>query len=194
MAKKKMKFKGGKRLFGEFKGFLKEKSERAQKATRLLVVLARLSVITGLIGFYLYTPAKQIYVAESTFIKESRNIYDYKVDTDERAKQIEKANEAETVYASVMDKYTTSDNFLIKGYANIHGDFFKVIIALAIVLPFVAIALMFIGSPVNFLFAVANIVIVAPVSAAIYLFNSFREGKNQKNSKISTKNLELEEA
>ena len=76
----------GKKKEGVFKRIAKkfaESSQRAQKATVVLFILLLLSVIAGMIGFYLAEPAKEMYVSESTFIKESRNIYDYKTDSAE---------------------------------------------------------------------------------------------------------------
>ena len=187
--KRRRKLKKG--LLKDFVKFLKNKSEKAQKATRLLVIMVLLSIITGIGAFYLYQPAKEIYVAESTFISESRSIYDYKIDSNKRKEQTTKAEEAEKVYASVMDKYTTDSNALIRSFAKIHSNFIKLLIAILIVLPYFSIGVMFIGSPVNFMFAVANIILVAPIKAIIFLFNSFREKKdNQKTSSLKIRNQE----
>lgn len=159
-----------------------ESSQRAQKATVVLFILILLSVIAGIVGFYLAEPAKEIYVSESTFIKESRNIYDYKAESAERTEQVQKADEAEKVYASVMDKYNNNENAMVSWYAGIHSNFLKVMVAILIVLPFLGIGIMFIGSPKNFIFAIINMIIVVPIIAIIYLFNSFRnEDKNSKN-------------
>lgn len=186
-------------IFKRFGRFLRKKSSEAQKASVLLFIMILLSIITGIGGYYLYQPAKEMYVAESTFHKESREIYDFKADSTERTEQITKADEAEKVFASVMDRYTTDSNALIANYAKIHSSFLKLLIAAVIVLPFAAIAIMFIGAPVNFLFALANIVIVAPAKAVIYLFNSLRPEKKEKPkrnkpSKPSARHMELEEA
>lgn len=173
---------------------LKRKSQEAEKATTLLFIMILLSIITGICGYYLYTPAKEMYIAESTFQKESREIYDYAVDSEERAEQITKAEEAEKVFASVMDRYTVDSNDLIAKYATIHSTFIKLLIAITIVLPFVAIAVMFIGAPINFIFALANIVIVTPVKAVVYLFNSLRPEKKDKAEKPSSKHMQEEAA
>ena len=177
----------GKKKEGVFKRIAKkfaESSQRAQKATVVLFILLLLSVIAGMIGFYLAEPAKEMYVSESTFIKESRNIYDYKVDSAERTAQVQKADEAEKVYASVMDKYTNNENAMVAWYAGIHSNFVKIMVAILIAMPFLGIGLMFIGSPVNFIFAVINMVVVIPFTAAVYLFNSFRsDSKERKTSK-----------
>lgn len=176
-----------KRKEGFFKRIAKkfaESSQRAQKATVVLFILLLLSIIAGMIGFYLAEPAKEMYVSESTFIKESRNIYDYKTDSAERTAQVQKADEAEKVYASVMDKYTNNENAMVAWYAGIHSNFVKICIGILLVLPFIGIGLMFIGSPVNFIFAVINMVVVIPFTAAVYLFTSFRsDSKERKASK-----------
>lgn len=192
MAKNRERNEGRKEgVFARTGKYLKKRAKGAQKASFILLVLMLLAVITGILGGYLYTPAKEMYVAESTFHKEMRSIYDYAKDSSEREAQIAKADEAEEVFANVMDKYTTDSNGLIKGYAGIHSTFVKLIIALGIVLPYLAIAIVFIGSPTGFLFAMANIFIVAPVKAMSYLFNSLRENKK---SKRPSKHLELKEA
>lgn len=185
MAKKKLKLKSGKRIVNEFKEFLVKKSQNAQKATRILVIVMLFGIITGMIGVYLYHPAKEIFYSERQYIEETRNIFDYKVDSQERVAQQEKANQALEVYSSVMDKYTQDTNFLISGYANLHSNFIKTIIAILVVLPFLAIFLMFIGGPINFIFALINIFIVAPIKVAVYLFRSFRE-KETKETKSTT--------
>ena len=172
--------------------YLRKRLKASQKASFILLVLMLLAVITGIVGGYLYTPAKEIYVAESTFHKETRSIYDYAKDSSEREAQIAKADEAEEVFANVMNKYTTDSNGLIKGYAGIHSTFVKLIIAFGIVLPYLAIAIVFVGSPTGFLFAMANIFLVAPYKAICYLFNSLRE--NKKSKRPSKKHLELKEA
>lgn len=160
-----------------------ESSQKAQKATVVLFILILLSIIAGIVGFYLAEPAKEMYVSESTFVKESRNIYDFKADSAERTAQVQKADEAEKVYASVMDKYTQSENAMISWYAGIHSNFIKIMVAILIALPFLGIGIMFIGSPKNFIFALINMIIVVPLIAIIYLFNSFRnEEKKLKNS------------
>lgn len=194
MARKKTKKEKNEGLFYKISTFLKEKSLEAQKASILLVVLLLLGITTGILGSYLYTPAKEIYVAESTFQKESRSIYDFPANSKERANQIAKAEEAENVFASVMDKHLADTNTLIQGYAKLHSGFVKTIIAIAIVLPYISIAIMFIGGPINFLFAVANIVLVAPVKAIVYLFNSCRENKKLKKDKKPSIKMELKEA
>ena len=174
-------------IFKRFGRFLAKKSREAQRASVLLFIIILLSVITGIVGYYLYQPAKEIYVAENTFQKESREIYDFKADSEERAEQILKADEAEEVFASVMDRYTADSNALIANYAKIHSNFLKLIIAFMVIAPFGAIALMFIGAPINFLFALANIFIVAPVKAIIYLFNSLRPEKKDKAKRSNNK-------
>lgn len=182
-------------IFKRVGRFLRKKSEEAKKATLLLFVFILLSVITGIFGFYLVTPAKELHVAESTFISETQKVFDYEKDSDERASQQKKAEEAYTTYEKVMDDYTTSDNPVVSGYAGIHSSFAKAVIWIAIVLPFLAIAIMFIGQPVNFLFAIANMVIVVPVTALIYLFNSFRSEKTDKKKstrKTSTSPRKIE--
>lgn len=161
-----------------------ESSQKAQKATVILFILILLSIITGIVGYFLVDPAKEIYVAETTFIKESRNIYDYQPESEERNKQIQKADESEKIYASVMDKYSSNENAMISWYAKLHSNFIKVCIAILVLLPFASIGIMFIGSPKNFLFAVLNIAIVVPILFIVYLFNSFRnEDKEKKVSK-----------
>ena len=205
MAENQKNIEGGKKqkkegIFKRFGRFLTKKSREAQRASVLLFIIILLSIITGIIGYYLYQPAKEIYVAENTFQKESREIYDFKVDTEERANQIAKADEAEKVFASVMDRYTTDSNALIANYARIHSSFLKIIIAFLVIAPFGAIALMFIGAPINFLFALANIFIVAPIKAIIYLFNSLRPEKKEKAKRANnkpnkpSKHMQIEEA
>lgn len=192
MAKRIKNNKGEERKEGFFKKIARkfsESSQRAQRATVVLFILILLSVISGICGFYLAEPAKEIFVAESTFIKESRNVYDFKADSAERNSQIEKADEAKNVYGSVMDKYTQNENAMVSWYAGIHSNFVKVMVAILIALPFVGIGIMFIGSPRNFLFAIINMIIVIPIIAIIYLFNSFREDKNNKNLKNSPKKM-----
>ncbi len=186
MAKRIKNNKGEERKEGFFKRIAKkfsESSQRAQRATVVLFILILLSIIAGIVGFYLAEPAKEMYVSESTFVKESRNIYDYKADSEERTAQVQKADEAEKVYASVMDKYTNNENAMVAWYAGIHSNFVKLMVAILIALPFVSIGIMFIGSPKNFIFALINMLIVVPIIAIVYLFNSFRnENKNSKNS------------
>ncbi len=166
----------------------------AQKATIILFVMILLGIITGILGYYLYTPAKELYVAESTFQSESRKIYDFPKDSEERANQATKADEAQEVFATVMDKYTSDSNMLIANYAKLHSNFIKLVIAIAIVAPFAAIGIMFIGGPITFLFAIINIVIIAPCKAIKYLFNCFREksSKDSKEDKRSKAKKEIE--
>ena len=186
MAKRIKNNKGEERKEGFFKKIARkfsESSQRAQRATVVLFILILLSIIAGIVGFYLAEPAKEMYVSESTFVKESRNIYDFKADSAERTAQVQKADEAEKVYASVMDKYTNNENAMVAWYAGIHSNFLKVMVAILIVLPFLGIGTMFIGSPKNFIFALINMLIVVPIIAIVYLFNSFRnEEKNFQNS------------
>lgn len=158
----------------------------AKKATIILFVMILLSIITGILGYYLYTPAKELYVLESTLQSETRKIYDFPKDSEERNAQQVKADEAQEVFATVVDKYTADTNSLISNYAKIHSNFIKLMIAVSLVAPFVAIGIMFIGGPINFLFAIINIIIVAPCKAIKYLFNCFRE-KSSKDSKEDKK-------
>lgn len=164
-------------FFKRVVNFLKKKSEDAKKATLLLFVFILLSVITGIFGFYLVTPAKEIHVAESTFISETQKVFDYEKDSEERVSQQKKAEEAYTTYEEVMNEYTTSENPVIRGYASIHSSFLKIAIWIAIILPFLAIGIMFIGQPINFMFAIANMIVVIPVATIVYLFNSLRAEK-----------------
>ena len=53
----------------------------AKKATIILFVMILLSIITGILGYYLYTPAKELYISESTFQSETRKIYDFPKDS-----------------------------------------------------------------------------------------------------------------
>ena len=175
--------------------FLKRKSEEAKKATLLLFVFILFSIITGIFGLYLYSPAKEISVAESTFVSETQKVFDYKVDSKERASQQKKADEAYATYAEVMNEYTTSENPVIRGYASIHSSFLKIAIWIAIILPLSAIGIMFIGQPINFMFAIANMIVVIPVATIVYLFNSLRaEKKVDKKStrKTSTQPRKIE--
>ena len=174
-------------FFTNIKDKLIASSKRAKNATTVLFIMILLSIISGIFTFYLAEPAKELYVAENAFIKETRSVYDYAVDSEERATQQTKADEAIATYGKIVDEYKSSENAVISGYASIHSNFIKILIALAIVLPFIAIVIMFIGSPVNFLFAVINMVIVMPITAIIYLFNSFRGEKEDKKSTGKTR-------
>ena len=166
-------------LFSRLVKNLKNNSRKAKRATILLFVFILMGISTGIVAAYLFNPAKDIYVSESAFHKESRNVYDYTIDSDERAAQETKAAEAKSVYDNVMNKYTTDSNSLIAWYANLHSSIVKVLIIFGILLPLLAMLLMFIGQPKLFVFAVINIIIVAPVLAVNYLFHSFREEKNE---------------
>lgn len=181
---KKVKKEG---FFTKIKKRFLASSEKAKKATVILFIMILLSIISGIFTFYLAEPAKELYVAENAFIKETRSVYDYAVDSEERATQQTKADEAIATYGKIVDKYKSSENAVISGYASIHRNFIKILIALAIVLPFIAIVIMFIGSPVNFLFAVINLSIVLPITGIIYLFNSFRGEKEDKKSTGKTR-------
>ena len=186
-------------IFKRVGRFLKKKSEEAKKATLLLFVMILLAIITGIFGLYLYSPAKEISVAESTFVSETQKVFDYEKDSEERASQQSKAEEAYATYAEVMDEYNSSDNPVVSGYAGIHSSFLKIAIWIAIILPFLAIAIMFIGQPVNFLFAIINMVIVVPVTAIVYLFNSLRTEKKvdkkptRSNRSTSPRKIEVTE-
>ena len=186
-------------FFKRVANFLKKKSEEAKKATLLLFVMILLAIITGIFGLYLYSPAKEISVAESTFVSETQKVFDYEKDSEERASQQSKAEEAYATYAEVMDEYNSSDNPVVSGYAGIHSSFLKIAIWIAIILPFLAIAIMFIGQPVNFLFAIINMVIVVPVTAIVYLFNSLRTEKKvdkkptRSNRSTSPRKIEVTE-
>ena len=173
---------------------LKKKSEDAKKATLLLFVMILLSIITGIFGCYLASPAKDMYVAESTFVSETKKVFDYEVDSKERVVQQEKADEALTTYSKVMDEYNSSDNPVVSGYASIHSSFLKIAIWIAIILPFLAIGIMFIGQPVNFMFAISNMIIVVPVTALVYLFKSLRTEKkvDKKSTRHSTSPRKIE--
>ena len=175
--------------------FLKKKSEDARKATLLLFVMISLSIITGIFGFYLVTPAKELHISESTFISETQKVFDYEKDSKERASQKEKADEAYATYEKVADEYNQSENPVIRGYAGIHSNFAKAVIFIIIALPFLAIAIMFLGNPINFLFAISNMIIVIPITALVYLFNSFRSEKTDKKKstrKTSTSPRKIE--
>ena len=180
-------------IFVRVAKLLKKKSEEAKKATLLLFVMILLSVITGIFGCYLYTPAKEIHVAESTFIEETKEVFDYDVNSKERVAQQEKADEALSTYSEVMNEYTKSDNPVVSGFAKIHSNFLKTLIGILIVLPFLAILIMFIGQPINFMFAISNMIIVVPVTALVYLFKSLRtEKKVDKKSTRSTSPRKIE--
>ena len=182
--KEKVKKEG---LFSRTKKRFLASSEKAKKATIVLFIMILLGVISSIFAFYLVQPAKELYVAESSFIKETKAIYDFDAESQERATQQQKAEEALTTYGKVVDEYKASENALISGYAGIHSNFIKILIALAIVLPFIAIVIMFTGSPVNFLFAVINLSIVLPITGIIYLFNSFRGEKEDKKTESNKK-------
>ena len=186
--KKKRKLKKG--LIKRFIQYLKYKSEEAARASRVLLVLLLLSVIAWIGIFYLYQPAKEIYVAESTFVEETRSIYDFKEGSNKREEKIKKAEESAKVYEKVMNKYTQDSNAMIKGYAKIHSNFIKGIIAILLILPYFSIVIMFIGGPVKFMFALANIILVYPVKVIIFLFNLCREKKDKKAPSLKIKNQE----
>lgn len=180
-------------LFSKIGAFLSESSKNAERATIVLFILILLSIISSIFVYYLYTPAKEIYTSETQLTKEIRSIYDFEINSEERTSQETRAKEAQELYGTIRDKYASDSNALIKGYASIHSIFFKVLIAIAIILPYASIALMFIGSPINFIFAVLNMVFVVPFKTAKYLFNSFRvEKKNQRA--FSSKAIELKAA
>ena len=181
---KKVKKEG---FFTKIKKRFLASSEKAKKATIVLFIMILLGVISSIFAFYLVQPAKELYVAESSFIKETKAIYDFDAESQERATQQQKAEEALTTYGKVVDEYKASENAVISGYAGIHSNFIKILIALAIVLPFIAIVIMFTGSPVNFLFAVINLSIVLPITGIIYLFNSFRGEKEDKKTESNKK-------
>lgn len=181
-------------IFSKIRKALSVRSQNAKKATIVLFIMILLSVISGIFTFYLGEPAKEIYISESQMIKETRSIYDFEAGSEERTAQETRSKEASEFYGSIMDKYRGDSNTLIKNYAAIHSNFFKVLIAVAIVFPFIAIAIMFIGNPINFIFAIANIVIVVPIRAISYLYNSFRiERKHSKRTSSKTV-LKLEAA
>lgn len=182
--KEKVKKEG---LFSRTKKKFLASSERAKKATIVLFIMILLGVISSIFAFYLVQPAKELYVAESSFIKETKAIYDFDAESQERATQQQKAEEALTTYGKVVDEYKASENAVISGYAGIHSNFIKIIIAALIVLPFLAIGLMFLGSPINFIFAVINLIIIVPITGIIYLFNSFRGEKEDKKSTGKTR-------
>lgn len=181
---KKVKKEG---IFSRTKKRFLSSSERAKKATIVLFIMILLGVISSIFAFYLVQPAKELYVAESSFIKETKAIYDFDAESQERATQQQKAEEALTTYGKVVDEYKASENAVISGYAGIHSNFIKIIIAALIVLPFLAIGLMFLGSPINFIFAVINLIIVVPITGIIYLFNSFRGEKEDKKTESNKK-------
>lgn len=181
-------------IFSKIRKALSVRSQNAKKATIVLFIMILLSVISGIFTFYLGEPAKEIYISESQMIKETRSIYDFEAGSEERTAQETRSKEASEFYGSIMDKYHSDSNVLIKNYAGIHSNFFKALIAIAVVFPFVAIAIMFIGNPINFIFAIANIVIVVPIRAISYLYNSFRiERKHSKRTSSKTV-LKLEAA
>ena len=189
---RKIKNKGEKEgLFKKVGRAFTARSKGAEKATIILFVLILLSVISGIFGFYLYEPAKEIYISESQMHKEIRAIYDFSSGTDERTAQEARAQEAQNFYGSIMDKYVSNDNSVIKAYAGLHSNFIKTLIAIAIVLPYAAIGLMFVGNPVNFIFAVVNMLLVIPIKSIIFLFCSFRSEKRERKP---SKHLELKEA
>lgn len=194
MEKKENKRKDKKEsIFSKIQKALSERLQNAITATVILFIMILLSIISGIFTFYLGEPAKEIYISESQMIKETRNIYDFEVGSEERASQEVRAKEASEFYGSIMDKYRGDSNVLIKNYASIHSNFFKTLIAVAIVLPFIAIIIMFIGNPINFIFAIANIVIVVPVRTISYLYHSFRSEKNSKRNS-SKHQLKIEAA
>lgn len=181
-------------IFSKIGKALSERSQNAKTATVILFIMLLLSVISGIFTFYLGEPAKEIYISESQMIKETRSIYDFEAGTEERASQEARAKEASEFYGSIMDKYRGDSNTLIKNYAAIHSNFFKVLIAVAIVFPFIAIAIMFIGNPINFIFAIANMIIVVPIRAISYLYNSFRIERKHSKKTSSKHQLKLEAA
>lgn len=187
---RKIKNKGDKKegLFKKIGRAFTARSQGAEKATIVLFVLILLSVISGIFGFYLYEPAKEIYVSESQMHKEIREIYTFSSGTDERTAQEARAQEAQSFYGSIMDKYSCNENGVIKAYAGLKSGFIKTLIAIAIVLPYAAIGLMFIGNPINFIFAVVNMLLVIPIKSIIFLFCSFRSERKP------SKHLELKEA
>ena len=184
--KKETRGKKGEGILKKGVNAFKSKLIDAKKATIILFVMILLSIITGILGYYLYTPAKELYISESTFQSETRKIYDFPKDSEERNAQQVKADEAQEVFATVVDKYTADTNSLISSYAKLHSNFIKLMIAISLVAPFISIGIMFIGGPINFLFSLINIIIVAPCKAIKYLFNCFRE-KSSKDSKEDKK-------
>ncbi len=194
MEKKESKRKEKKEsIFSKIGKVLSERSQNAKTATIVLFIMILLSVISGIFTFYLGEPAKEIYISESQMIKETRSIYDFESGSEERAAQETRAKEASEFYGSIMDKYNTDSNVLIKNYAGIHSNFFKTLIAIAVVFPFIAIAIMFLGNPINFIFAIANMVVVVPVKTISYLYNSFRNDNRSKRTS-SKHQLKIEAA
>lgn len=185
------KMKKKKNIFSRIGKSLKERSKKAKKQTLLLLIFILIAIINGIVGAYLYTPTKETYVAQTTYERESRRVYDYPKDSQERKEEEKSRDEALEVYSTVMDKYSTDTNFLVSDFIKIHSIFVKCLIWLVILLPYLAIILMFIGHPVNFMFAFANIIIVYPIKAGIYLFKSFREQKTEASSPKHEKKLEV---
>lgn len=132
-------------------------------------------------GNYLHNEATEIYVAERTWIRESKAIYKLASDSEERKAQEEKAAEAQTVYLAVMDNYCNSEDKLVKWYANINTNFVRVLLVLTGIAPFVGLISLVYIKRLEFLLAIINAIVAVLIRLPIFIFrtNSVSSMKNQ---------------
>lgn len=177
---------------------LKQKIESTSKSAKILFIMIVICIITGTIGYNLYIPARDIYITDSKSEEEKRKVYDFPEGSEERKAQEEIYQESLKVYGETRDKYNTKTDGFLDSLFNgllldfIHYDFARFLIIFGILLPFLAIFLMFIGGPINFTLAIINITILAPYKILKYFFNIFREKNNSKNKEKQNAKIEME--
>lgn len=153
-----------------------------------LSMVVLVCVITGICGYYLYTPAREIYYSEKALVRETEKISDYAKESEEREIQEDEAKKAKETYTNIMYTYKNDSNVLVAKYASINSNFIKFLIFLAIILPYVEVVWMFFSNIKGFIFALIDIIIIAPLRAAVHLYKAL---KNNDDSDKSNKNSNL---
>lgn len=136
----------------------------AKETTLKLFIALLFCVISGIGAYFLVTPAKEIRVANTQMFQEINKINDFALDSEERAAQQAKAQEAITMYTTVRDTYKGDDNAIIKAYANVENDFIKGLIAFVMAIPFISIVVLLFKDVKKFVFAVISLAIVIPMT------------------------------
>jgi len=143
--------------------WFKTNVEDAKETSITLFILILFCIIAGIIGFFLFNPAKELKIARDQMISSIEDINKYPQESEERKNQIQKAQSDTELYTKVRDNYLSNDNIIVSKYANIENQYLQFIIMFLIILPYLGVVLLMIKNVKRFTFAVITIGILMPI-------------------------------
>lgn len=140
-------------------------TEAKEKLVGKLIINTLFCVISAIAIFFLLAPAQELKSAYNEKNNAVEILTNYEVGSEEYLAQKAKVDEATEIYVKVKSDYKKNENPIISAYANNStNDILVGVVSFILAVPFISIVIMLFKDIKMFLFAVMQIVIVAPVS------------------------------